>query len=60
MSNLEYLLQGINEDVAAVREALCRANITSFEEFKFQRGQLWGLMLVQERVKALIKNIEES
>lgn len=60
MNALELLIEQIDEDLEQLNLALSVGDVSSFEQFRFLRGQIWGLMVAKEKVQALSKNIEES
>lgn len=60
MNALEVLIEQIDEDLEALSGALQVGDIATMEQFRFVRGQIWGLMVAKEKVQALQKNIEES
>lgn len=60
MNALEVLIEQIDDDLDQLTQALQFGDVHSFEQFRFLRGQIWGLMVAKEKVQALSKTIEES
>lgn len=60
MNALEVLIEQLDEDLAGVTAALQTGQVDTMNDFKFLRGQYWGLLVAKDKVQALLKQIEES
>lgn len=60
MSDLEVLLEDVEQEMEAVRDGLAEGQVTTMENFRFLRGQFWALKVVQDKIKARIQQREES